>query len=194
MGSSAELDPRRAPRCGPRVRASLRPVRGLPCRDWSSKCDDCRMSVVRSDLPSRSPVRRQRGSSGATADAALEGRLREWTVRHVGSRECSAESARGFVLSSTDARSWKLVHQGQDERLVSITHTGDAWYTAGAVVQNSKATTLLLRSEDGIVWDRATPPVAAPSLLEVFWTGKLLLAVAREGDFGTGLYHSDERH
>ena len=79
----------------------------------------------------------------------------------LGSREYSAESARGFVLSSTDARNWKLVHQRQDERLVSITHTGDAWYTAGAVGQNSKATTLLLRSEDGIVWDRATPPVAA---------------------------------
>jgi hypothetical protein len=100
-----------------------------------------------------------------------------------GTQEHTTRPSEGFILSSTDASHWKLVHRGEGEYFTSVTRSDTAWYALGDVFDQSSRTSqpLFLRSEDGERWTVVTPPNSW-SFQSVFWTGELLLATGSEGD------------
>ncbi len=101
----------------------------------------------------------------------------------LGVRERSTSDSEGFVLKSSDAKTWTLVHREKNAYLRSFARGSDAWYAGGETydVATGVGEGLLLRSEDGEHWSKMALPASVRWAREIAWTGtRLLLADADE--------------
>lgn len=108
----------------------------------------------------------------------------------LGVRERSTYDHEGFILTSSDAKTWGLVHREKNASLRSFARGSDAWFAGGEIYDRESGAHegVLLRSEDGVHWSKMALPANVRWAREIAWTGTRLLLAASDQLFGWHAY------